>query len=223
MCVQSDDIGLTNDGKPGAISQWERRQRRLTGPWPIPDPLDFGHRWRTWVTSLMPDWRKRNPKEWPLPREVPLGERWESIRKGGRDGILLLLMSLSWWKNATHEGSVARDEYESALEELAWLLQQLIAVSPSSPPIVPASPPPSLLPSGVVHPLLPITSITSQRELRQVPSSIANQVPPAPDASPPGSRVTQSKALLPAGPVTRRRAAPASTPDRANKRIRTRR
>lgn len=115
--------------------QWERRQRRLTAPAFILDPIDFGERWRKWITSMMPGWRTRKSTEWPLPREDRPDERWDAIRKGGRDGVLLLVLSLSWWKHATTPGTKARDEYESAVEELAWLLQQLVRVPPSALPV----------------------------------------------------------------------------------------
>ncbi len=89
--------------------------------------------WREWYTNLMPDWRAEGlpaKKKWPLRRHVPDGEEWLGIRKGERNGAFLLLLSLSWWKGRTTDGSDERDEYASALEDLTWLLSLLAKHKP---------------------------------------------------------------------------------------------
>ena len=133
---------------------WTSRSRLLDKP-----PLDevnkdikaYGQAWRDWYTGLMPDWRAAGtPDRWPLLRNVPPGETWADVRKGERNGVLLLLLTLWWWKGASEPDSVARDEYESALEDVVWLMSHLareldvVAESnPASPPL-PESTIPSL-------------------------------------------------------------------------------
>lgn len=74
----------------------------------------------------MPPWRADGvPKRWPLLRNAPPNETWDEVRKGERNGVLLLLLTLSWWKAASDLGSEERDEYESALEDVAWLMPLL--------------------------------------------------------------------------------------------------
>lgn len=202
--------------------QWERRQRRLTAPAFILDPIDFGERWRKWITSMMPGWRTRKSTEWPLPREDRPDERWDAIRKGGRDGVLLLVLSLSWWKHATTPGTKARDEYESAVEELAWLLQQLVRVPPSALPVTSSASRTSSVQPDFVPPQSSDGPPSSELPLAPVQPSAAGRKPKDPvNASPPSPRLTRSKVSVPTGPVTRKRTAPPGTLPLANKRRHT--
>ncbi|KLO06573.1 hypothetical protein SCHPADRAFT_789521, partial [Schizopora paradoxa] len=87
--------------RPGAVLFWTSRNRLLDKP-----PLDevrkdlkkYGDAWRAWYTGLMPSWRHGgDPCRWPLLRVVPPGEPWVEVRKGERNGILLLILTLMWW------------------------------------------------------------------------------------------------------------------------------
>ncbi|KLO04938.1 hypothetical protein SCHPADRAFT_791541, partial [Schizopora paradoxa] len=88
--------------RPAAILFWTARQRILAKP-PIgevkKDLTGFGDAWRAWYTGLMPEWRtsSSSPGRWPLLRNPPPGEPWSEVRKGERNGVLLLILSLSWW------------------------------------------------------------------------------------------------------------------------------
>ncbi|KLO04827.1 hypothetical protein SCHPADRAFT_795914, partial [Schizopora paradoxa] len=86
--------------RPSEVARWTRTQRPCAVPVPITDVKVFGEAWRLWYTGLMPVWRLDGVDEvarWPLKRGVPPGEEWAGLVKGGRDGMSLLLVSLSWW------------------------------------------------------------------------------------------------------------------------------
>lgn len=75
----------------------------------------------------MPTWR-RSALVWPLGRVIPAGETWDTVRKGGGNGIAVLLVATSWWlhkaKTSTAE---ARGEAASMVEDLAFVLGELVA------------------------------------------------------------------------------------------------
>lgn len=114
--------------RPDAVRDWIKGARKLDK---VPKGIAvavFMDDWRGWYRGLMPDWRLINihpKKNWPLRRDVHSDEEWVNVRKGERNGLFLLLLSLSWWKQITEPGSEERDQYESALEDFAWLLPQL--------------------------------------------------------------------------------------------------
>ncbi|KLO06048.1 hypothetical protein SCHPADRAFT_895783 [Schizopora paradoxa] len=141
--------GLGCKFRPGAVLFWTSRNRLLDKP-----PLDeirrdltkYGEAWRSWYAGLMPAWRVAgNQSRWPLLQQVPSDERWVDVRKGERNGILLLLLTLMWWKDASEPGSEARDEYESALDDVAWLMP-LLACNFEQDSNRPVDDPPSLTP-----------------------------------------------------------------------------
>jgi hypothetical protein len=72
----------------------------------------------------MPSWR-RVSIEWPLSRTSKDGKLdWSSLRCGGANGFVVMLIALSWWIS-----KVMRTEFElqalSIVEDLSWTLEAL--------------------------------------------------------------------------------------------------
>ena len=66
----------------------------------IQDRLEnFGTEMCQWLITIMPDWRG---PQWPMERTRPEGiedTMWGALRQGGRNGVMLYTIALSWWLN----------------------------------------------------------------------------------------------------------------------------
>ncbi len=79
----------------------------------------------------MPDWRLAGKGidadgAWPMSRTVPGQEAWKKVRKVGPYGVFLALLGLAIWRSATVAGQPSRREYVSALEDVAWVMSQIV-------------------------------------------------------------------------------------------------
>lgn len=62
-----------------------------------------------------------------MAREVPQGEQWADVKKGGKHGFALLLIGLCWWRTKAGEAGSGqeREELDSAVEDVRWVLEQI--------------------------------------------------------------------------------------------------
>jgi hypothetical protein len=70
----------------------------------------------------MPPWRKNATLPWPLRREPVSGVAdWSGHAKGGRNGLVIFIIALSWWlqKKKALKGAA------SIIEDLAWSLGEI--------------------------------------------------------------------------------------------------
>ena len=72
---------------------------------------------------MQPSWQ-RNEANLPLFHDIPDGETWQTLRKGGKVGVYLVVTSLSWWIKAQHIECDVR--VWSAVADLSWVLQQMM-------------------------------------------------------------------------------------------------
>jgi hypothetical protein len=83
---------------------------------------EFAAVWRTWWESLQPNWR---PQEcWPPSRDTPPDEDWSVLRRGGINGLFVVLMCLSWWAQKLRS---AKEQlaFKEAMSDVAWVIQQV--------------------------------------------------------------------------------------------------
>ncbi len=141
--------------RPKAITAWTCRTERLPDDAPDFDVADFGDEMRRWWSTLMPKWRyplgstDAAKDKWPLQRNLPDSESWSKVRKVGPNGLFLVLLGLAWWKSATAAGQGARREYSSVVEDVAWVVSNIVKnvvpfalrepPAPALSPIPPAS------------------------------------------------------------------------------------
>ncbi|KAI0055073.1 hypothetical protein BV25DRAFT_1790249, partial [Artomyces pyxidatus] len=81
-------------GRPNEVSHWQKRGRDYNKPPPINSLDEYAAAFRTWWSGLQPSWRGT---EWPMKRERVAGETWQGTMKGGANGIVIVLIVLSWW------------------------------------------------------------------------------------------------------------------------------
>lgn len=103
--------------------------------------------WIRWWTSLQPSWRCAGDIRkcsWPLPREPPSvhGPLWDKLLAGGKDGLFIVVMSLSWWVIKHGRDSGKDSQLEEALVDVSWVLANMVSVlsSPALEDMPTASP-----------------------------------------------------------------------------------
>ncbi len=77
----------------------------------------------------MPEWRLSGivaDNAWPLSRSIPGAEAWRKVKKTGPQGVVLVLFGLALWRSATVAGDSSRREYISVLEDVAWVMSELV-------------------------------------------------------------------------------------------------
>lgn len=116
---------LTSKGRPQQIPDWTQRRRQYDKSPPIESPSSFAALWRVWWTSMQPKSRIVEENTWPMKRTVDANEKWEKLLKGGENGLVLVLLSLSWWLKSTKKRDETR-ECLMAIEDVEWVLGKLV-------------------------------------------------------------------------------------------------
>ncbi|KAH8103653.1 hypothetical protein DFH11DRAFT_1464244, partial [Phellopilus nigrolimitatus] len=82
--------------RPTEVPAWTRAKRN-TNSTPKLDLDTFPPKWRSWWSSLQPFWRPQEGMDWPLGFAEPANEEWLHVRKAGKNGIFLIVLTLYWW------------------------------------------------------------------------------------------------------------------------------
>lgn len=122
-------IRLTNQSRPQQLSDWMQRHRMWDKAPPVEKASEFGATWRGWWKILQPQWRISDDEcGGSLVRNGPSDEKWSNLLKGGGNGFVLVLLSLSWWMMREKDESRKAEESSSAFEDVQWVLQQMVRV-----------------------------------------------------------------------------------------------
>ena len=89
--------------RPVQVGQWMRASR-LWKDMPVDDLADLKMKWRMWWAKLL-----------------PADAAGESLRKPGKNGVFLVIMSLAWWGNAAG----ADEEWRNVVCEVVEALRNL--------------------------------------------------------------------------------------------------
>ena len=80
---------------------------------------------RQWLITIMPDWRGT---QWPMVRTKPENVEdamWSVLRRGGRNGVMLYVIALSWWLTQA-DGVSSKRQAEAVVEDLAWAVGETV-------------------------------------------------------------------------------------------------
>lgn len=55
---------------------------------------------------------------------MPQDENWSGIKKGGENGVFLIILALSWWYKAA-KSPKEKKECRSAVDDATWVLQKI--------------------------------------------------------------------------------------------------
>ncbi|KAI0038707.1 hypothetical protein FA95DRAFT_1452982, partial [Auriscalpium vulgare] len=83
--------------RPEVFAEWLRKKRVYTWQPDIEDVAEYGEGWRKWWISLQPEWRCEDAETWPPLRVEGRESSWSKLRKGGANGLLTVLIALTWW------------------------------------------------------------------------------------------------------------------------------
>lgn len=69
---------------------------------------------------MQPDWRGKS-----FPQEVPSDANWAPLLCGGANGILLIVLALAWWIQASDGSGKTNDQITAAVNDVTWVLGHL--------------------------------------------------------------------------------------------------
>ncbi|KAI0039990.1 hypothetical protein FA95DRAFT_1478205, partial [Auriscalpium vulgare] len=81
--------------RPKEVGEWFKDKRQLDRPPIITNVAKFAKSWRVWWRAMQPAWRRGD--NWPFQRRVVDEEQWVDLRKGGRNGLVMVLITIIWW------------------------------------------------------------------------------------------------------------------------------
>ena len=91
----------------------------------VSDGAAYAERWKSWWTECQP--RDRAVAPWPFPCEPLSATQWGRLTNGGKYGVFLSVMSLSWWVGSP-DLAPSSSELAAAMSDLEWVLHQLTDV-----------------------------------------------------------------------------------------------
>lgn len=118
----SKKIRLTTKGWPQQIPDWMQCCSDLDTPPPLGRVPMFGPLWKTWWKKMQPDWCFGDGDSGKIELRQ---EEWPALMKGSSNSILLLLLSLSWWLDAT-KTEVDKNDCLLAVKDMHWVLEQMV-------------------------------------------------------------------------------------------------
>ncbi|KAA1480153.1 hypothetical protein DENSPDRAFT_754361, partial [Dentipellis sp. KUC8613] len=88
---------LNTSKRPPQVAAWGKRGRDYGWVPQLGTLSSFASAWRAWWRSLQPEWRRDLENEWPMSRNVPAEESWSTLKKGGKNGLVTVLIPIAWW------------------------------------------------------------------------------------------------------------------------------
>lgn len=62
-----------------------------------------------------------------------MGSLWDKVSYSGPNGLFLVVLSLGWWGKAVEGGSGNVAEFETAVEDVTWVLSEILSGLPNIP------------------------------------------------------------------------------------------
>lgn len=117
---------MSTSGRPSAVSWWLSRGRPTNKNEKI-NLHDFPQKMRTWWKAMQPACRIVEGSDWPLSRDVPDNTDWSSMRKGGKNGLVLYVVALYWWQKEARaqDNEAIEEELHLLMEDLLFVLHNL--------------------------------------------------------------------------------------------------
>ncbi|KAH8111699.1 hypothetical protein DFH11DRAFT_1512694 [Phellopilus nigrolimitatus] len=114
-------------GRPSEVDWWMKRGRDYTKLPGVPLAAKFAADWEPWYKSLQPPGPRRESKKFPLPQGELAGHAdWSNLKKGGTNGIFIVLATLAFWVAGVRTQEDA-DRHENAVGDVLWVLRSMLA------------------------------------------------------------------------------------------------
>jgi hypothetical protein len=112
------------------VGGWQKRARKFSNI-PTIKVGEFVGAFREWWKALQPPNRDMS-SGWPPPRDLSDDTDWSSLSHTGRNGVFLVMMSLSWWAHhATSPALVA--EFDNVVEDVNWAFTTIVKFTSTNP------------------------------------------------------------------------------------------
>ncbi|TFK85716.1 hypothetical protein K466DRAFT_438882, partial [Polyporus arcularius HHB13444] len=116
--LESAKKGLGTAGRPEEVGNWMRLDRRKLQKIPaMKCTKTYVEGWWSWWTQLQPSWRQHDLEGHPILDGTIAGAWGKDLCRPGNNGVLLLLLSLVWWKEAASD--IGR--WDLAVHDVAWV------------------------------------------------------------------------------------------------------
>ncbi|TFK79958.1 hypothetical protein K466DRAFT_442385, partial [Polyporus arcularius HHB13444] len=97
-CLQAQTNWLSPKARPEEVKYWIGRGRKYDKPPRIKSFPAFVGQFQKWWARLQPSERRDPGNPWPLLKTAPEDPAsWSDVRRGGCNGLFMVLMCLSWW------------------------------------------------------------------------------------------------------------------------------
>ena len=90
----------------------------------VPDTTSYAESWKAWWIKCQPPARTEEP--WPFTHESRSEVKWGKLLNGGKHGVFLFVMALSWWATSL-DPTASSPELAQATSDLDWVICQLTA------------------------------------------------------------------------------------------------
>ncbi|KAF9508422.1 hypothetical protein BS47DRAFT_1397816 [Hydnum rufescens UP504] len=121
---------LTSKNHPIAIHNWVKHAQSLT--W-MPNLSDakglkaYSDKWHEWWAACQPTWRVKKPNSNEFLPSNGQGD-WSILCIGGNNGLLLHVMALAWWRNASLHNVKETKRWTAAMKEVSWVLGHMLTL-----------------------------------------------------------------------------------------------
>ncbi|KAF8630175.1 hypothetical protein AX14_011034, partial [Amanita brunnescens Koide BX004] len=112
---------------------WTAKGRKGEQPYHLTptknDTKEFGLAWINWWHKLQPSFQHNETDHMPLPLfthphpEPEVMDIWEPLRKGGPNGLVVVLILLSWWGQKASAGMETAKQWHDACIDLRRTLE----------------------------------------------------------------------------------------------------
>ncbi|KAJ7484892.1 hypothetical protein B0H11DRAFT_1648010, partial [Mycena galericulata] len=117
---------LSAKGRPEQVTKWIAAARGRKAPAPaVTNVAAYAKGWWIWWDSLQPEWRTRDPDGMWKIHELYDGDWDDKLLHWGPNGTLSVVASLYFWGCAVIEAPESQDEWELAVNDVAWILEGL--------------------------------------------------------------------------------------------------
>jgi hypothetical protein len=108
------------------VAAWIKSKKKNSPP--DVDADTFGSSFMAWWIALQPEWRIANDGSFNY--EVPADEDWRVLHKGGKTGLYIVVVALSWWVGALTP-AIPSFRAWTAVHDVQWVINQIFAKLPS--------------------------------------------------------------------------------------------
>ena len=119
--------------RPKEVIDWGHQRELIPS---ITNVEEYHQRWIAWWGSCQPKWR--SIETWPYARDDAKSKDWARLNVTGPHGLFAIVVSASWWAGSM-ESDHLRTALSATIDDLRWVIENLIYFNAQSQATKPAS------------------------------------------------------------------------------------